>query len=112
MRVLWATFLVLFTLVCLPLAYWLASAVEIAEPAVARAEGGTHELLARLAVLLTGAPATLVAGPLIGWAGYVMKRSWVTWIGAGLVAAHALAVVETFRRLGEVCTNVSACLAG
>jgi len=112
MRFLWAAFLVLFTLVCWPLAAWLGTVAEAAAPALTQVEESTHVLLGRLATLLSAAPATLFIAPVVGWAGYAMKRGWVTWLAFGLVAVHALAVVETVRQLGETCTSIVACLAG
>jgi len=112
MRFLWAAILVLFTLVCWPAAAWFGLVADVAASALAQVEESAHQLLARLATLLTAAPATLVIAPVIGWAGFAMKRSWVTWLAFGLVAVHALAVVETVRQLDETCTSFTACLAG
>ena len=109
MRFLWAACLVLFTLVCLPLAAWLAGLNELGNPPAIDLEPEAAELLSRLVVLVAAAPATFVVGPIVGWTGYAIKRSWVSWIGVGLVAVHALATVETLRALGATCRVIENC---
>lgn len=113
MRVFWAAVLVFFTLVC-----WLVAAAalriadvrDVVEVLKYQDEALLHPLLARLLILTTTAPATLVVGPVVGWAGFAMKRSWVTWLAFGLVAVHALAVVETLRQLSKICSDFARCL--